>query len=118
MNQAIQIRSFDFGSDIVLKHITEVLRGLGLEVVQSFDLQLARRSQKDCTCPHHGTKMCSCQMAVLQIYGEFKEHAAILMHGHDQETNITLIMPARQGTSPDLENLILQCISDTQIPTH
>ncbi|MCJ7624358.1 MAG: hypothetical protein MUO76_12715 [Anaerolineaceae bacterium] len=118
MNQTIQIRSFDFGSDIVLKHIAEALRGQGLEVMQSFDLQLARLSQKNCACPYHGTEICNCQMAVLQIYGETQEHAVILIHGHDRETNITLFISARQDSSPNLENLILQCISDTQIPTN
>lgn len=75
----------------VLSWTTRQLSKLGLQVEQTFDLQVARLSHVGCPCPHHGTDQCSCQMVVLLIRGENKDPLTLILHGNDGQTNISIV---------------------------
>jgi len=65
----------------------------GLQVVRSFDLQLARQAMRNpsaCTCPHHGTVRCTCQYLVYLVYADGPEPVAVIVHGHDGHTEVTI----------------------------
>ncbi|HLF75213.1 MAG TPA: hypothetical protein VI524_12745 [Anaerolineales bacterium] len=69
-----------------------------MRVVQTFDLQTARRAMADCPCPHHGTSECDCQMVVLLVYGEGTEPATLILHGNDGQTRLSLADPPGRRT--------------------
>lgn len=69
----------------------------GLQVVQTFDLHTTRFDQSLCSCPHHGTEQCDCQMVVLLVYGNGFPPASIVAHGHDGQTWFTLVDPPVQS---------------------
>jgi len=62
-----------------------LLSQAGLSVVQTFDLNTARLGHHNCSCPHHGTYACDCQMIVLLVYGKPAEPATLILHGNDCE---------------------------------
>ena len=66
--------------------IRESLAQAGLRVVPTFDLQIARLAHPDCSCPHHGTEQCSCQLVILLVYGKDPEPVTLVIHGQDGKT--------------------------------
>lgn len=99
-------------SETATSSATENLRQAGLQVVQSFDLQTARATQKDCTCPYHGTEQCNCQMVMLLIYPQVGAPATMVIHSHNEQTHISLVDSPGQRPSPELVDLILKALSD------
>lgn len=94
------------------KSLTEALEGAGLQIVPSFDLQTARATQTNCTCPYHGTEQCNCQMVVLLIYPQFGEHVTLVIHSHNEQTHISLVDNPQQQPNTEIVNLILETLSD------
>lgn len=91
--------------EMAVRRVTRRLEAAGLQVGRSFDLQSARESLADpdgCTCPYHGTAKCDCQYVVLMANLEGLDPVAIELHGHDEETRVTLIevagVPRDEGT--------------------
>ncbi len=73
----------------------------GFGVVQTFDLQVARLAHRDCTCPHHGTAECDCQLVVLLIYPEHEEPSTLVIHSRDHRTELSLTEPVAGRTGSD-----------------
>ena len=96
MNQALELPTLNLDADQALPLITNILSGLGLQVLPSFDLQAARASQFRCKCPHHGTAQCDCQMVVLLVYGHSEQPTSMVVHGQDGKTNISLVDTPQQ----------------------
>jgi hypothetical protein len=78
-------------SQSVLSLLIATLREADLQVVQSFDLQTARSAHTQCTCPHHGSDECNCQMIVLLVYGNDQSPLTLVAHGKDNLTHVGLI---------------------------
>ena len=76
--------------DTALQWANQQLAGAGLRTVRTFDLQDARTGSHDCSCPHHGTDECDCQMVVLLVYGNDKEPETLILHGSDGKTWLSL----------------------------
>jgi hypothetical protein len=72
--------------DTALQWANQQLTGAGLRTVRTFDLQDARTGAHDCSCPHHGTEQCDCQMVVLLVYGNDKEPETLILHGSNGRT--------------------------------
>ena len=92
------------------------IRGLeraGLQVMRSFDLKVARAAHVGCTCPHHGTEQCDCQMVVLLVYGQDGPPATLVVHGHDGQTQIALVDTPEQRPAPQLVDAIVRAILPT-----
>jgi hypothetical protein len=59
------------------------LESLGMRVHRTFDLRSALAALPDCGCPYHGTSQCTCQYAVLLVYGEAASPVEVVAHGRD-----------------------------------
>jgi len=77
-------------SEVAIPRMTSILMERGLQVERSFDLRTAREAHVGCTCPHHGTEKCSCQIVVLLVYGEDEYPATLVAHGRDGKTRFAL----------------------------
>ncbi len=86
----------------------KLLEKAGLLVVRTFDLQGARLAQKDCSCPHHGTQVCDCQISVLLIYHREHPPASILVHSFQETTWLYLVDTPEQPVDKALEMIIRQ----------
>jgi hypothetical protein len=73
-----------------LHWITQRLIEANLRSAQTFDLREARTGSSDCTCPHHGTAKCDCQMVVMLIYGSASEPVTLILHGNDGQTWVSI----------------------------
>ncbi len=85
------------------KSVRATLTSAGMRIVQTFDLQIARLAHPDCSCPHHGTEQCSCQLVILLVYGKQQDPATLVLHGRDSKTWISLAtsLEARSRHSPE-----------------
>jgi hypothetical protein len=78
----------------------------GLRVVPTFDLQIARLAHPDCSCPHHGTEQCNCQLVILLIYGKQDEPATMVIHGQDGKTWLSFSTPLGTRGHESLETAV------------
>jgi hypothetical protein len=86
--------------------VKEKLTTAGFRVVPTFDLQVARSAHADCTCPHHGTDKCNCQLVVLLIYGKQEDPATLVIHGQDGKTWISMATPVESQSRQNLESSV------------
>ena len=91
--------------------LSERLRQAGLQVMQTFDLQVARAAQGQCSCPHHGTEQCDCQMVVLLVYEHGNLPASLVAHGRDGQTWFTLVESPQQPVDGPFEAAILDALA-------
>ena len=96
--------------DKAIAKATDVLQQAGYQVMRSFDLNAARAAHVDCSCPHHGTTMCDCQMVVLLVYGQDGPPVTLTAHSRDGRTQFALVNDPAQRPSPDLENAIINLL--------
>lgn len=66
-----------------IEWFSDRLRQAGLQVLQTFDFQAAQADHGRCSCLHHGTERCDCQMIVLFVYEAGYPPASIFVHGRD-----------------------------------
>ncbi len=86
--------------------VQQQLTSAGLRVVQTFDLQVARLSHADCTCPHHGTADCDCQLTVLLVYPQAEEPSALVIHSRDGRTEVSFGGPVARQMDVPIEQLL------------
>ena len=85
---------------------TQQLEELGFRVEQTFDLQVARQSHVGCTCPHHDTDDCSCQMVILLVRFQGSEPTTLILHGNDHQTNFSLIKEPKKRSDFSFPEMI------------
>ena len=83
----------------------------GLQLQRTFDLRATRGVHAGCSCPHHGTDLCDCQMVVLLLYGEGTRPASLVAHAHNGQTSFALVDNPQQPADRALEITLQQCIS-------
>jgi hypothetical protein len=84
--------------------VSDHLNQNGLQVVQTFDLHTTRFDHSSCTCPHHGTEECDCQIVVLLVYEKNGfPPASIVAHGHDSQTWFALVDSPQQSIHSGLD---------------
>jgi len=98
--------SVDQSCDETLKWSKERLMHVGLRPVQTFDLNTARASIHDCTCPNHGTDECDCQMVVLLIYGDADKPETLILHGNGETTWLSITNDFASNVTGSLAELI------------
>jgi hypothetical protein len=91
--------------------LSERLNQAGLQVVQTFDRQVARAAHGSCSCPHHGTEQCDCQMVVLLVYENANQPASLVAHGRDGQTWFSLVDSPQQRVEARFEALILDILA-------
>lgn len=88
------------------------ISSVGLRVVRTFDLQTARHDLVGCSCPHHGSQQCDCQMVVLLVYSASENNIytqqpiSIVVHGYNGQTWFTVVDTPQQRANPNLEETI------------
>ncbi len=90
---------------------TQQLIAANLQVVRTFDLQVARSpyaAHIRCDCSHHGTQQCDCQMVVLLVYHEGQMPTSLVVHGHNSQTWFEIIDTPEQHADPQVQALIRQ----------
>ena len=83
----------------------------GFQAVRTFDLQAARLAHLDCSCPHHGTAQCNCQMVVLLVYQRDSAPVTMVVHGTDETSWVYLVnlpqQPVGQNLEKNIEDILL-----------
>lgn len=110
MYQTSTILSIQADSRAAVEQSIRRLEQFGLQVMRSFDLSMARAAHVGCTCPHHGTDQCDCQMVMLLVYGQEQTPATLVVHGHDGYTQFAMVDTPQQKPSPHLVNEIMDAI--------
>lgn len=100
---------------MVVDQIADALGKAGLQVVQSFDLQMARAAHSHCSCPHHGSDKCDCQMIMLLVYDRDGKPATLVAHGQDGKTHLGMINNANLRHSTCLIDTILNIFSKNSL---
>ncbi|HMB23025.1 MAG TPA: hypothetical protein VKP08_09360 [Anaerolineales bacterium] len=95
--------SLHYPSNVSLVWLKQQLTAADLRVVQTFDLTTARHALGDCSCPHHGTEQCDCQMVVLLVYANGAEPTTLILHGNDGQSWLSLV--EHPGQQPDKETI-------------
>lgn len=90
--------------------VARQVSGVGLQVMCTFDLQVARHDPEFCPCPHHGIDQCDCQLVVLLIYGDGYQPISLIAHCHDGKTWFSLVDTPQQRADPRLERIIQQAL--------
>ena len=94
-----------------VRWISNHLTQSGLQVVQTFDLHTTRFDHSLCSCPHHGTQQCDCQLVVLLVYENGYPPASVIAHGHDGQTWFTLVDSLKQSVPVGLEAAIQDALA-------
>jgi len=97
--------------DESVKWLIERLTHAGLTIRCTFDLQIARHAQNECSCPYHGTDQCDCQMVVLLVYSGMGEPVTLVAHGNNDHTWFSVVDTPQQRADPQIESTIRHFIS-------
>ncbi len=97
-------------SETAISLVKNWLTEVGMHTECSFDLQTARKAQVGCTCPHHGTGSCDCQIVVLLVYSQRTGPVTLVAHSQDGRTRFGLVDQPEGGELKHLEELIRERI--------
>lgn len=98
--------------DEVFTWLNQSLARKGLRVLRTFDLHEARLALEGCSCPHHGTEQCDCQMVVLLVYGKAEEPVTLILHGNDGQTWLSLVNNSIQHMDQSIQLSIEQALQE------
>ena len=115
MSQTIHLLSLPVESETAMPQVLDALHQAGLQTVLSFDLKVALSSIGDCSCPHHGTKQCNCQMVFIIVYEEGIPPATLVAHGRDGKTQLHLVDSPDQRPNSILEGRIRQALKEIKL---
>lgn len=80
----------------------------GLRVQRSFVWQMDETL--GCTCLHHNTAKCNCQMAIYLVYGSEARPATLLVHSGEGRTRVRLDQSVGQRVSADFQSQIMTAL--------
>lgn len=86
--------------------VAECLSAAGLNLVRTFDLQMARRDSIHCLCSHGKTQDCDCQMAVFLVWQGSNPGITLIIHGWSNCAFLSLAYPGRENENPYLASFI------------
>ena len=107
--------------EAVIECLRQALEAHHLRVLCTFDLQSARSilPRIACNCPHHDTPQCTCQYAILFVYGTTSAPVLIVAHGRDGWTSLS--MPQLDDSSaalrPQVETIVLNALQASRSST-
>jgi hypothetical protein len=111
MNSTVPLLVVDRPCAETLNWLQNCLSRVGLRAVQTFDLREARAATAGCSCPHHGTAVCDCQMIVLLVYREAEAPASLVLHSNDGRTWISLVGTPAQPVNADVGATLQEALS-------
>lgn len=86
--------------DEAVAEVMQQLASANLQVLRTFDFQLARTGLTQCTCPHHGTEQCDCQFVILLVYRDSLPPTSLVVHGHHGKSWFSLVDSPEQRAAP------------------
>src|SRR5512142_422481 len=86
----------------VVDLLTHELPRHEIQVIQSFDLQATRAVHAGCSCPHHGTDQCTCQLIVLLVYEGQNLPVTLVLEGRDGRTWVSLAVTPGKKVPPHI----------------
>ena len=120
MNTPSPFCTLNCSCDESLQWAKTQLSQAGLRVIQTFDLyEAAHLSSGDCPCSNHGSEKCDCQMVVLLVYGNEKDPGALILHGSNRQTWLSIVETPDQNTNRTISSVIKKLLGGkppAQIP--
>ena len=95
----------------VLEWVRKQIWAAGLEVICTFDLQLARKNQQSNTCPQHGSMACNCQLMILMVYKSPNAPISLIGYGDSSCTSLSVINTPEQQADPLLFESLREILS-------
>lgn len=99
-----------------IEWIREQFTIAGLQVVRTFDLQVARKTNMQCPFPNHDSDQCDCQMVVLLVYKPGYHPISIVAHGYDGQTWFSIVDSPQQRADPKIEAAIRHALVSRELP--
>jgi hypothetical protein len=97
-----------------LEPLKKQLADAGFWAIQSFDLQSTRTLHEEgCTCPHHDTNQCTCEMVVLLVYPASGDPVTVMLDGRDNRTYVYLLNDPRDSPPAATLDSITQVLLST-----
>jgi hypothetical protein len=97
-------------AQVVVDLIADALNKASLQVVQ-----VAKAAHTHCSCPHHGSDKCDCQMIMLLVYDRDGQPATLVAHGQDGKTHLGMINNSNPKHSACLIDTILNIFSNNSL---
>lgn len=110
MYQTSHVLDIQAVSQLAVAQVVEALTGVGLQVVRSFDSQVAHSAHVGCACPHLGTAQCDCKMVVMPVYDQKHFPTTLIASSHDAQTRLLLVDSPQQRSHPQLDMIILKAL--------
>lgn len=115
MNNLNSILTLNQSADAATTWTTNRLREHGFEIKQTFNLKTAQVLQDECSCPHHGSKDCTCQMVILLAYTQSEQQpVTIVIHGRDGKTCLSLADSGSKAINENIIHVLMPAQSDFQ----
>jgi hypothetical protein len=111
MSQGTYLLTLNMDSQRAVNKVIDRLSADGMQVIRSFDLQIAMTAHVACTCPSHGEDECDCQLVVLLVYDDQRTPLAMVAHGQDNKTHFALVDPPEHAQQRILKTKILQAVA-------
>lgn len=111
MSTLIPLVTLDRPGEEVVAWLSQHMTAEGFRLARTFDLQAARSPHHGCSCPHHGTEKCDCQMVVLLVYGKESDPATIVLHSQDGKTWLSLVEAPGIAANRTLEAAIRRSLA-------
>ncbi|MEW5938303.1 MAG: hypothetical protein AB1750_01465 [Chloroflexota bacterium] len=115
MGVLIPFLVFDQTREQVQAWVQERLRGADFHSMETFDLQVARLAHRNCPCPYHGSKGCTCQLVVLLVYQKQENPATLVIQGRDGKTWLSLADPVGRRANQQLETAIRRVLAPPRV---
>lgn len=96
--------------DEAVAEVVQQLVSANLQVIQTFDFQLARTGLLGCTCPNHGTEQCDCQFMILLVYRDSLPPTSLIAHGYGERSWFSLVDSPEQRAAPRSIAMIRQAL--------
>lgn len=90
----------------VVDLLSQELPKSDLQITRSFDLQATRAVHAGCSCPHHGTEQCTCQLIVLLVYEGQNPPITLVLEGRDGQTWVSRVSTPGEKILPHILDLI------------
>lgn len=87
------------------------IRSAGMELLCTFDLQIARQKHFECVCPEHGEKACNCQMMVFMVYQGNNPPISLVGYGNAYQTELYVIDTREQHHDPHMSEKLRNLLS-------
>jgi hypothetical protein len=95
----------------VLAQLVQRLTDAGLQVMCSFDKQIANPDCANTLCPYHVKSTCEHHLVVLLVYGAGRPPVTLLSQGCNWLTRFSLANTPQQPVDPELEATITAALA-------